>query len=187
MLGVTTTASTLQWGHAFVSVEKRMATGAWSTGANRFNGATLLSAWKPRRAHTHPRTGAASMGPRFCKRGNSRQQARQLRQLRLQWSHAFVSVETRGRRSRPITPKPLQWGHAFVSVETWQGRWWDLPAWELASMGPRFCKRGNEEADRIAAAIVRLQWGHAFVSVETSADETSWKSKCARFNGATLL
>ena len=34
-------------------------------------------------------------------------------------------------------------------------------------MGPRFCKRGNEEDDVLYGIWETLQWGHAFVSVET--------------------
>ena len=60
----------------------------------------------------------------------------------------------------------LQWGHAFVSVETHAVALAKIPL-ACASMGPRFCKRGNEQA--IEDVLVRglLQWGHAFVSVET--------------------
>ena len=61
----------------------------------------------------------------------------------LQWGHAFVSVET---------PAQAERGHAEIS----------------ASMGPRFCKRGNiSRATGIARSQIALQWGHAFVSVET--------------------
>ena len=64
-------------------------------------------------------TSGASMGPRFCKRGNA----------------MLVKYE------RPAVPA-LQGGHAFVSVETEVvGDHEQLPA--HASMGPRFCKRGN--------------------------------------------
>ena len=86
----------LQWGHAFVSVE--------TTGARV---GTILS------------LDVASMGPRFCKRGNAGSQPPDwLALYALQWGHAFVSVETRQRR-HPATPRRLlQWGHAFVSVET---------------------------------------------------------------------
>ena len=84
----------LQWGHAFVSVETRY-------GAV---GAVLRC--------------TASMGPRFCKRGNIRASADSLEFAELQWGHAFVSVETAPGRSAAEAA-----GHA--------------------SMGPRFCKRGN--------------------------------------------
>ena len=58
------------------------------------------------------------MGPRFCKRGNILTPQWAKRPLRLQWGHAFVSVETREAATRPQRKN-------------------------LASMGPRFCKRGN--------------------------------------------
>ena len=61
----------------------------------------------------------ASMGPRFCKRGNG-------------WDVSGASN----------TDELLQWGHAFVSVET--ARRDDAGVLLVgASMGPRFCKRGN--------------------------------------------
>ena len=39
----------------------------------------------------------------------------------------------------------------------------------LASMGPRFCKRGNTDQLPATYRPTLLQWGHAFVSVETKA------------------
>ena len=87
----------------------------------------------------------ASMGPRFCKRGNT---------------HADII----SRRAVFV----LQWGHAFVSVETpaLRGAHGSRLA---ASMGPRFCKRGNDLLCRLSFGGDALQWGHAFVSVETGA------------------
>ena len=131
-------AAMLQWGHAFVSVE---------TSARPFSAA--------------PPT-VASMGPRFCKRGNEAASWVQSLKKLLQWGHAFVSVET-----CPPTPPPpawlsLQWGHAFVSVETAQA-FLRYIASLTASMGPRFCKRGNR---------VRTSTG---------------TSRARGFNGATLL
>ena len=109
----------LQWGHAFVSVETRLsaldseAEGRASMGprfCKRGNGQ-----WRIVRANDKD----ASMGPRFCKRGNRCTSAvRMTASSKLQWGHAFVSVETR----RPHRAQ-------------WRAR--------TASMGPRFCKRGN--------------------------------------------
>ena len=57
-----------------------------------------------------------------------------------------------------------------------------------ASMGPRFCKRGNTHADIISRrAVFVLQWGHAFVSVETSGQRAILYCIAHSFNGATLL
>ena len=61
---------------------------------------------------------AASMGPRFCKRGNSARRSPRSRPEGLQWGHAFVSVETIIISARYNQVMWLQWGHAFVSVET---------------------------------------------------------------------
>ena len=83
------------------------------------------------------------MGPRFCKRGNYNPEVRLIElEIRLQWGHAFVSVETAGMLTHNSAHVKLQWGHAFVSVET-AGDFADYPL-QLV-----------------------LQWGHAFVSVET--------------------
>ena len=83
------------------------------------------------------------MGPRFCKRGNMDPRLHALlSKNKLQWGHAFVSVETIFPRTGGNRLRSLQWGHAFVSVET----------------------RGGQ---RGAHPHPELQWGHAFVSVET--------------------
>ena len=63
----------------------------------------------------------ASMGPRFCKRGNFWEARRQREQAALQWGHAFVSVETLIVQGSVDEMIVLQWGHAFVSVETPSG------------------------------------------------------------------
>ena len=95
MFAARTSRITLQWGHAFVSVET-------------FHGAVQ-----------HWRAGQASMGPRFCKRGNALARVRSVvAALTLQWGHAFVSVETNGLFRPRWSGSMLQWGHAFVSVET---------------------------------------------------------------------
>ena len=61
----------------------------------------------------------ASMGPRFCKRGNLfERELLEVLQAKLQWGHAFVSVETTVAGACLFSETLLQWGHAFVSVET---------------------------------------------------------------------
>jgi len=115
-------AEWLQWGHAFVSVETAYCP------ANR--AAKRL----------------ASMGPRFCKRGNITSLTKAKPSARLQWGHAFVSVETRRYGTVARIMVELQWGHAFVSLETHRSRRDKSPGSGAASMGPRFCKRGNTRA-----------------------------------------
>ena len=127
------------------------------------------------------------MGPRFCKRGNrtdTLDYATAKRMLQwghafvsvetfndtllltkeqlLQWGHAFVSVETSIAYARAFASVGLQWGHAFVSVETADSRELEQ-AFSRASMGPRFCKRGNHTTP------------------------TSCDGQRSSFNGATLL
>ena len=107
------------------------------------------------------------MGPRFCKRGNPPRARGDAPRCELQWGHAFVSVETY--RAVTVTDRwpRLQWGHAFVSVETLLTPVAAIEAIE-ASMGPRFCKRGNAAKwAKELSELYELQWGHAFVSVET--------------------
>ena len=158
---------TLQWGHAFVSVETTLDAiyaalidDVASMGP-RFckRGNKLLRRHTPLSANASmgPRfckrgnagglddldhAALASMGPRFCKRGNGCTPRMALSALQLQWGHAFVSVETDVFIRIEPQNDALQWGHAFVSVET------SFPY-----------QRG--------VAINRLRWGHAFVSVET--------------------
>jgi len=44
----------------------------------------------------------------------------------------------------------------------------DVAVLDAASMGPRFCKRGNlPDLEHATTRKIKLQWGHAFVSVET--------------------
>ena len=128
------------------------------------------------------------MGPRFCKRGNyDIQFVRGLYAIQLQWGHAFVSVETKTPPGPSGARQALQWGHAFVSVETNTHFDSDWDAGQ-ASMGPRFCKRGNRNivSSRNCGGCP-LQWGHAFVSVETYAPARQALRASACFNGATLL
>ena len=156
-------AKRLQWGHAFVSVETCLSSPAWTL--------TELASMGPRFCKRGNRSslperlppGTASMGPRFCKRGNHlRQFGNVFEKGLLQWGHAFVSVETAPSRVAVVARDMLQWGHAFVSVETIEVGLGGTLTIE-ASMGPRFCKRGNT----------------------CSARTTSRTSSC--FNGATLL
>ena len=136
-------AEWLQWGHAFVSVE------------------TVLAA---------PRLGAfdgASMGPRFCKRGNPMCCGLDLIRILASMGPRFCK---RGNKSPSPTSAPpgaasmgprfCKRGNGWLRALPWRQR--------EASMGPRFCKRGNS----VAQYYMRpnpfvLQWGHAFVSVET--------------------
>src|SRR3990172_3950413 len=90
----------------------------------RFNGATLLQAWREvRRAWTE--TGATW----------------------LQWGHASSSVESCLSAGLADSRGALQWGHASSSVES--ARYLGLfCAVYGASMGPRFFKRGEDIGER---------------------------------------
>ena len=109
----------LQWGHAFVSVETQ----------------------RVRRVIAQHKE--ASMGPRFCKRGNARQLRPDRHRCIASMGPRFCK---RGNvLNRPVELWPLltlQWGHAFVSVETYCVQAGQRSSGG-ASMGPRFCKRGN--------------------------------------------
>jgi len=83
----------------------------------------------------------------------------------LQWGHAFSSVESFGVDPVSAPYHSLQWGHAFSSVESSRppaGMGLEL----IASMGPRFFKRGELNHRRDFGGQGMLQWGHAFSSVE---------------------
>ena len=152
------------------------------------------------------------MGPRFCKRGNRREQVAIRRGVdRLQWGHAFVSVETRMSRATLLS-RPASMGPRFCKRGNWWTRLRRHSGSHVASMGPRFCKRGNScgacaraisnsqasmghafvSVETMPSTIPRsralvLQWGHAFVSVETFATRRATLRLWLGFNGATLL
>ena len=83
----------------------------------------------------------ASMGPRFCKRGNRRAQGAQADPVLASMGPRFCKRGNALRVRGTPTTFVLQWGHAFVSVETCVKVLARDGA--HASMGPRFCKRGN--------------------------------------------
>ena len=118
------------------------------------------------------------MGPRFCKRGNLTALTNLLVMLRsLQWGHAFVSVETQLGLTQLAGREPHIWrvigqNTPYMAVGMTQlgpncvtpTSIKPLAGWqEWASMGPRFCKRGNVRRRSFASLIL------------------------CRFNGATLL
>jgi len=61
---------------------------------------------------------------------------------KLQWGHAFSSVESGLSARSSIWLVALQWGHAFSSVESVFNTE-PLEPGGVASMGPRFFKRGE--------------------------------------------
>ena len=85
----------------------------------------------------------ASMGPRFCKRGNDVSMMRETLGMIASMGPRFCKRgNLRLARKVGMNGRVLQWGHAFVSVETQQyerNKQHNIQA----SMGPRFCKRGN--------------------------------------------
>ena len=105
---------------------------------------------------------AASMGPRFCKRGNNEAQGES------EVDHV-ASMGPRFCKRGNLTPAA---GLAYIVA--------------AASMGPRFCKRGNTHFSQCCARQTKLQWGHAFVSVETACSRRI-AQRSRGFNGATLL
>ncbi len=206
-----------------------------TTARTGFNGATLLQAWRVRmcfvdrcpmriasmgprffkRGEDHmlpilPAMIGASMGPRFFKRGEMIRKNMPAKSSRLQWGHASSSVESCSRHFfiRPFMK--LQWGHASSSVES-KASDAQRAGRVVASMGPRFFKRGEWDIEHVEVLAVALQWGHASSSVESVPPASSKfrsgvasmgprffkrgemrhpshiRSPRSRFNGATLL
>ena len=158
------TLNQLQWGHAFVSVE------------------TELPPERIRQAQ------AASMGPRFCKRGNGIAQPIVVQgQIAASMGPRFCKRGNRASASGSLTgTSTLQWGHAFVSVETEQpfpARLGHVPA----SMGPRFCKRGNTYLALITPIATLASMGPRFCKRGNAARRGRCGRPRGRFNGATLL
>ena len=101
-----------------------------------------------------PDVGVASMGPRFCKRGNLADRRTLLIDAEmLQWGHAFVSVETAVRRHAIVIVQVASMGPRFCKRGNAVGAAGGERA-ARASMGPRFCKRGNKY--RVSAVLPRI-------------------------------
>ncbi len=186
----------LQWSHAHSSVETSSDVSDLANQLLRFNGATLIQAWKPDVANS----GFDSAG------------------LPLQWSHAHSSVETMSSRSlalqRPgftrdasigatliqawkqdryrgaatnVNTK-LQWSHAHSSVETRTMCPDDCAACAIASMEPRSFKRGNCRARTVA-----MRSAQASMEPRSFKRGNHWqhvvraRSESTSFNGATLI
>ena len=130
---------------------------------------------------------APSMWPRFCKRGNRpRGSNTGMPAWQLQWGHAFVSVETTLTSRAPPVANALQWGHAFVSVETPCSTWAGIHA-VPASIGPRFCKRGNCALARGGRRPRHASMGPRFCKRGNNDTWTTDFLSTQSFNGATLL
>ena len=140
--------------------------------------------------HGLPAQGMASMGPRFFKRGEGMVAQKSTSAMaKLQWGHAFSSVERETVSAISALEGKASMGPRFFKRgEIWcrspaarRGKCFNgatlFQAWrELhrrdhgrrarASMGPRFFKRGESRPVPGKAVVVVLQWGHAFSSVE---------------------
>ena len=153
----------LQWGHAFISVETRRLRRPpknmpWLQWGHAFVSVETDVPGTPGRW-----TASASMGPRFCKRGN-----RTLAALMPSFNEASMGPRFCKRGNDHIAPANA------ISY--------------AASMGPRFCKRGNlTQRTFEPPPLSQLQWGHAFVSVETERKSLHMSRRHDSFNGATLL
>ena len=110
----------------------------------------------------------ASMEPRFFKRGNKARDRSNRFSVMLQWNHVFSNVEIFCALRGSYADFPLQWNHVFSNVEMFKSesasgsgasgfngttffQTWKSsasikpPKVPLASMEPRFFKRGNKE------------------------------------------
>jgi len=102
------------------------------------------------------------MGPRFFKRGENLNAKRGHDWERLQWGHAFSSVES--------TQYPVVTDDGII-----------------ASMGPRFFKRGEIPRRRPGRIRVKASMGPRFFKRGESTSSTWWSDMSRRFNGATLF
>ena len=87
----------------------------------------------------------ASMGPRLFRRGNNRIPNPEPYEIAaLQWGHVFSDVEIRDEET--ILPGHSHSFNGATSFQTWKSDLrFNLPPWEnLASMGPRLFRRGND-------------------------------------------
>ena len=142
----------------------------------------------PEAVGAQPAADHASMGPRFCKRGNDLDRCSPREHPnKASMGPRFCKRGNRAMVAPAFTATRLQWGHAFVSVETGLMSA-SSNGLSAASMGPRFCKRGNVRSPQRTCCLIHvLQWGHAFVSVETISAQALITRATSCFNGATLL
>ena len=103
------------------------------------------------------------MGPRFLQRGNG-----------------FFF-----RLSRQFSKK-LQWGHAFYSVEISVQNGKPL-AFFVASMGPRFLQRGNRQIHANLKSTLEASMGPRFLQRGNVCPDSVKSRKWLSFNGATLF
>ena len=160
----------LQWGHADVGVEDADRQMRAQPEAERFNGATPMSAWK---TPTMPRWSTAGHRLQWGHADVGVEDEREWPWLadraELQWGHADVGVEDDDAPRAAADASRLQWGHADVGVEdvrrgvelavrpsSFNGAT-PMSAWKTtmdgagcrrmtASMGPRRCRRGRRSA-----------------------------------------
>ena len=155
---------------------------------------------------------AASMEPRFFKRGNNSEALRagvliarfngttffqtwkfDVKKVEvdvsgeaLQWNHVFSNVEIKRARRKAFRAVPLQWNHVFSNVEisvivgiALQNR--------IASMEPRFFKRGNLGRDGIAGKRHRASMEPRFFKRGNAASASRTIPASGRFNGTTFF
>src|SRR3972149_402079 len=129
----------------------------------RFNGATLLQAWRDYTALPSP------PGTHWLQWGHASSSVERWRwtmmprpQLGwLQWGHASSSVESALPLTQRSSSEQLQWGHASSSVESRDFAELILPSSD-ASMGPRFFKRGEALGSVCQGALVGASMGPRF-------------------------
>ncbi len=108
----------LQWGHAFSSVESLCSCALCSSpGVLQWGHAfsSVESSMPPPRLSGHVRFNGATL---FQAWRESDTAASSPRTTWLQWGHAFSSVESCGISAPSRAICSLQWGHAFSSVES---------------------------------------------------------------------
>src|SRR3989304_1894505 len=135
----------------------------------RFNGATLLQAWRVDcLSHGWPGLKFSFNGAPFLQAWRARSLAhRPCRLRRLQWGHASSSVERFTKGQTMTSRTTLQWGHASSSVESCPFR---PAAGDAVRLQWGHASSSVERLARCAMrrATARLQWGHASSSVESA-------------------
>ncbi len=178
----------LQWGHASSSVERRLSWQRASSSGGRFNGATLLQAW---RGHDNSQRidypASASMGPRFFKRGeNIRASKKPASGRSFNGATLLQAWRVYANGVEDAYCDELQWGHASSSVESSASAPTQQPT-ESASMGPRFFKRGETSPAKTRPSLTSSFNGATLLQAWRGATNIKATTQPASFNGATLL
>ncbi len=177
----------LQWGHASSSVESLVLRQNCRGRTSRFNGATLLQAWRDGPGQLVRLKHPASMGPRFFKRGEAHED---IQCSDIGWASMGPRFFKRGEHE--LVNRPTLLAAASMGPRFFKRGEWSRMAYQhemcTASMGPRFFKRGEMMAfTRFAIAVSSFNGATLLQAWRVDVHRGEGAAGHRGFNGATLL